>query len=200
MPSDDKFRTLTCLEGKLGRDPLLDEIQREAEASSVLEAMQSYITQLKGRSDNNARPYQKLARLFQAGLTPTRVEGHHDGEAIGLRTGDEHGLLASYGNFMGFLWGTTVGPVAPWVGKSFNALDAKTLRSYTDGFERGDTPTYLGINHFERLEDSVVNRFSFSVVTFWMHLKAAQEPEQRLYGYNKNGGVFIAHRAPSVYA
>ena len=127
MPSGDKLKRLTCLEGQMGQEPLLDEIQRDVERSSVLEAMKSYIDQLKGKLDNNARPYQKLARLFMAGSTPERVEGHHDGEAIGLRTGDEHGLLAAYGNFMGLVWGTVVGPVAPWVGKSFDPVDTMRI-------------------------------------------------------------------------
>jgi hypothetical protein len=199
MPKVDKFKTLTCLEGKLGQDPLLDEIQRDVESSSVLEAMKGYIDQLKGKLDNNARPYQKLARLFMAGFTPGRVEGHHDGEAIGLRTGDEHGLLASYGNFLGYVWGTIVGPVAPWVGKSFSPVDANTLRNYTDGFEKGETPTYLGINHFEEMKQSVAMLLGYPILVFWMKLKDAPKPEHELYGYEKNGGLFIARQAASVY-
>jgi len=182
MPSADKFKTLTCLEGKLGQDPLLDEIQRDVESSSVLEAMKGYIDQLKGKLDNNARPYPKLARLFMAGFTPARVEGHHDGEAIGLRTGDEHGLLASYGNFLGYVWGTIVGPVAPWVGKSFSPVDQNTLRNYTDGFEKGETPTYLGINHFEEMKQSVAMLLGYPIPVFWMGLKGAPQQEQEQYG------------------
>jgi hypothetical protein len=200
MP-DNKFKTLTCLEGKLGQDSLLDEIQREVQATSILETMKSYMDELRGKLDNNARPYQKIARLFAAGLTPAQdVAGHHDGEAIGLRTGDEHGLLASYGNFLGLVWGSVVGPVAPWVGKSFLPLTPDLLQNYTEGYEHGDTPTYLGINHFEKVEESEISKLSFSIVTFWMHLKDAPQGEKELYGYEKNGGLFIARRAPSVYA
>ncbi|MBZ5552813.1 MAG: hypothetical protein LAO21_08850 [Acidobacteriia bacterium] len=197
---DNKFKTLRCLEGKTGLDPLLDEIQRDVQANSVLEAMKSYIDELRGKLDNNARPYQKISRLFEAGLTPTQVVGHHDGVAVGLRTGDEHDLLASYGNFIGFVWGTTVGPVAPWVGKSFHPVTRDQLRDYTAGFEQGETPTYLGINHFEKVEDSILNKISLSMVTFLMHLKDAPLEERNLYGYDKNGGLFIARRAQSVYA
>ncbi len=196
----DKLNTLTCLEGKQGQDPLLDEVRDDIMSSSVLEAMKGYITQLCGKLDNNARPYQKIARLFDAGITPTAVEGHHDGITLGLRTGDQHGLLASYGNFLGFLWGTVVGPVSPWVGKSFRAASSGLLRNYTDGFEVGETPTYLGINHFEKVEDSVVNTLSLSVLTFWMHLKDAPKEERDLYGHNKDGAFFIARRAQSVYS
>jgi hypothetical protein len=195
-----KFKTLTCLQGKLGTDPLLDEIRQDVECSSVLEAMRGYIDELRGSPDNDAKPFQKVAHLFDAGATPSKVEGHHDGEAIGLRTGDEHGLLASYGNFMGLLWSQAVGPVAPWVGKSFDAVDASVIQRYTDGFERSETPTYLGINHFARLPDSAVNHFTFSVLDFWMHLKEAPPEEHVQYGHDRDGGLFIARTAPSVYA
>src|SRR2546426_2126591 len=90
MPSGDKLKRLTCLEGQMGQDPLLDEIQRDVERSSVLEAMKSYIDHLKGKLDNNARPYQKLAWLFMAGSTPERGGGDHHREAIGLRPRGEH--------------------------------------------------------------------------------------------------------------
>ncbi len=193
-----RFKTLTCLEGKEGQDPLLDEVRDEVQSTSVLEAMKGYITQLCGKLDNNARPYRKIARLFEAGFTPTAVEGHHDGITLGLRSGDERGVLASYGNFLGFLWGTAVGPVSPWVGKSFNPVAPVLLRSYTDGFERGEAPTFLGINHFEKLEGSVINKLSISILTFWMHLKDASQEERDIYGHDKNGAFFIARRAQSV--
>ncbi len=196
----NKFNTVTCLEGKQDIDPLLDELQREVEETSLLEAMRSCIDELHGVLDNNARPFQKVARLFDQGITPTRVEGHHDGVAIGLRTGDEKGLLASYGNFMGALWSTAIGPVAPWVGKSFDVVDADIIQRYTDGFERADTPTYLGTNHFNRLDESVINQFSFSLLTCWMHLKEAPREERELYGHDRDGGLFIARKAHSVNA
>ncbi|MGH9463552.1 MAG: hypothetical protein ACRD1X_20300, partial [Vicinamibacteria bacterium] len=97
----DKFRTLTCLKDNRGKDPVLDELQREVKAGSLLGVMKSYIDELHGELDNNARPFLRISRLFEAGVTPTKVEGHHDGVAIGLRTGDQEGLLTSYGNFMG---------------------------------------------------------------------------------------------------
>jgi hypothetical protein len=200
MSNEDKFKTLTCLEGKLGQAPLLDEIAGDVQASSVLEVMKSYSEELRGRMDSNARPYQKLAQLFMAGSTPTRVEGHHDGVALVLRTGDEPEPLACYEDFIGLLWGTAVARVAPWVGMSFSRAPSDLIRNYTEGFERGAVPTYLGINHFEKLEDSVINKLSFSVVTFWTHLKDAPREEKSLYGYYKNGGLFVARCAESVYA
>jgi len=198
-PNRNKFKSLTCLKGKLGKDPLLDEIERDVEASSVLDAMKAYIEELRGELDNNARPFLKIARLFDNGITPEWVDGHHDGVTIGLRTGDQEGLLASYGNFMGLLWSTAVGPVAPWVGKSFNRVEPDVIRKYTGGFEGAEAPAYLGINHFNKLEHSVINKFSFSVLTFWMGLDEAPREQRERYGHDRNGGLFIARRAHSVY-
>jgi hypothetical protein len=195
-----KFHTLTCLAGKEGTDPFGDEIIREVAETSLLGTIESYMQELRGNLDNNAPAYAKLAYLFDHGITPTRVEGHFDGVAIGLRTGDEREPFASYGNVMEMLWSTTVGPVAPWVGKSFLTIDADSLKHYTDGHEKADVPTYLGINHFTRLEESVLNRLSFSVLSWWMHLKDTPEDQKKLYGQDRDGGLFIARRGMSAYA
>jgi hypothetical protein len=200
MADNAKFKTLTCLQGQLGQDPLLDEIAREVQASSVLEVMKAYSDELRGRMDNKARPFQKMVRLLEAGITPTRVEGHYDGEVLVLRTRDEDELLARYGNFIGFLWGEVAGPVAPWVGKTFTKVPADLIRNYTEGFERSAIPTYLGTNHFEKPENSVIDKLSDSAVTFWMHLKDAPQGEKSLFGYDKNGGLLIARCAESVHA
>jgi hypothetical protein len=195
----DKFRTVTCLRGKNVTDPLLGEILREVSQTSLLDTIKSYIDQLHGTVDNNARPFQKLARLFEEGITPERIDGHHDGVAVGIRTGDEEGLLASYGNFMGLLWSTSVGPVAPWVGKSFDTVDSEILMRYTDGIETGAAPTCLGINHFDRLDESTINQLSLSVLTLWMHLKQSPPEERDLYGHDRDGGLFVARKAHSAY-
>ncbi len=192
-------KTLTCLIGREGTNPLLDEIQREVESTSVLETIKNYMGELHGTLDNNARAFKKLAALFAAGITPLEVKGHHDGVAIGLRTGDEPKLLASYGNFMGMLWSTAIAPVAPWVGKSFQASDPVTIKLYTNGFEEGACPTFIGINHFNQLEDSLLNRLSLSALTFWMGLKKITPAEHVLYGHDRDGGRFIARKAHSVY-
>src|SRR5438132_1341608 len=65
---------------------------------------------------------------------------------------------------------------------------------------QGQVPTYLGINHFEKMEDSVVMVLGFPILTFWLHLKDAPKQEHDLYGYEKNGGLFVARQAASVYA
>lgn len=196
----EKLKILTCLEDKSGDDPLVAAIRRDLEGkSSVLELMKSYVKELEGEIDNNAPPFIKLAKLFQCGKTPDQVEGHHYGVTVGLRMGDKKDIWADYSNLLGLVWSTSLGKVPPWVGKTFKTLSRDKLKALTDGFERGDVPTYLGINHFNEIEDSPLNVISVLFLTFWMHLKDAPGEERAQYGYEKIGGQFIAKRARSVY-
>lgn len=191
---------LFCLEDKSEDAALVSAIKSDLKGkSSLLELIKSYIKELEGELDNNAPAFAKLARLFQCGITPGSVEGHHYGVAIGLRTGDKRQLWSDYSNLLGFAWSTSLGKVPPWVGKTFKPAKREELESFTNGFEKGKTPTYLGINHFNEIEESVLNVISIFFLTFWMRLKDAPENERVKYGYEKLGGKFIARCARSVY-
>lgn len=196
----ENLKILTCLKRKSDADPLVAAIRHDLEGkSSVLELMKFYLKELEGELDNNAPTFIKLAKLFECGITPDRVEGHHYGVAIGLRTGDKKDVWADYSNLLGLLWSTSLGKIPPWVGKSTKTASGKELKYFTEGFEQGKLPTYLGINHFNEIEDSLLNVVSILFLTFWLHLKDAPEEERTQYGYEKNGGQFIARRARSVY-
>jgi len=196
----EKLKLLTCLEDKSDDDALVAAIRHDLEGkSSVLELIKSYLKELEGELDNNAPPFAKLAKLFECGITPDRVEGHHYGVTIGLRTGDKKDVWADYSNLLGLVWSTSLGKVPPWVGKTFKAASREELKHFTGGSESGDIPTYVGINHFNEIEDSPLNVLSVLFLTFWMNLKNAPEQERAQYGYEKIGGQFIARRARSVY-
>ncbi|MFC1981650.1 hypothetical protein ACFLVN_05370 [Chloroflexota bacterium] len=196
----EKLGRLTCLEGKSDGDSRVAAISDDLNGkSSVLELMKSYLEELEGELDNNAPPFAKLARLFECGITPERVEGHHYGVTIALRTGGKKGIGADYRNLLGLFWSTSLGKVPPWAGKTFKTASNQDLKYFTKGVESGGIPTYLGINHFNEIEDSPLNVISVLFLTFWMHLKDAPEDERARYGYEKIGGQFIAKRAKSVY-
>ena len=196
----EKLGKLTCLEGKSDDDPLVAAIRRDLEGkSSVLELMKAYMEELEGELDNNAPPFTKLAKLFECSLVLERIEGHHYGVALGLRTGDQSDVWADYGNLLGRVWSRSLGNVPPWVGKTFKPASREELKQFTGGAESGSTPTYLGINHFNEIEDSPLNVLSVLLLTFWMDLKDAPEEEQARYGYDKIGAQFISRRARSVY-
>lgn len=195
----EEFRTFTCLKDK-AEDDIVKEIERDLKGkSSVLDLMKDYLQRLEGELDNNAPAFLKLAKLFECGKVPEKIEGHHYGLTMGIRSGDQREVCADYANFLGYLWSTSLGKVPPWVGKSFEAISGDKLRELTDGNESGDAPTYLGINHFNEIEESPLNVTSIIFLTFWMSLKDAPESERTAYGYEKNGSNFIAKRAASVY-
>lgn len=196
----EKLKMLSCLEGESDADPTVSAVRRDLEGkSSVLELMKSYLKELEGEPDNNAAPFTKLAKLFQCGTTPDRVEGHHYGVALGLRTGDKKDIWADYSNLLGFVWSTSLGKVPPWVGKTFKTVSSGEIRYFTEGSQQDAIPTYLGVNHFNDIEDSPFNVVSGLFLTFWLNLKGAPEEERAQYGYEKIGGQFIAKRAKSVY-
>lgn len=74
-------------------------------------------------------------------------------------------------------------------------MSSDELKYLTESSEHSDIPAYLGINHFNDIEDSLLNVISVLFLTFWMHLKDAPEEERAQYGYEKVGGHFIAKRA-----
>ena len=193
------LRHLACLEGRRATDPVLDAIAREIERSSVLDTVPRWIDELHDSRDNNAPVFQKLMHLFDAGTVPERIAGHCDGVCFGLRTGDEPGWLAPHGNVLNLLWSATVGSAPPWVGKSFSPIEYDELARLTDGYERGDRSTWVGINHFRRIPNAPVSDTFFSLLGPWMRLRPAPPRERALYGHERDGGLFIARRAPSVW-
>ncbi|HAW50303.1 TPA: hypothetical protein DCX16_05085 [bacterium] len=167
---------------------------------SQLEVIKGYMDELNGNKDNNAPAFLKLHELFMEGKTPENIEGHHYGVPIGLKTGDLKGPLSDCGNFVGFLWSSLLADVSPWVGKSFSPIVSSELSKYTEGREEKKFLTCLGINHFNKVPESAFNLASILILTFWMNLEDAPEDERRIFGYEKNGGLFIAKKAPSVYS
>jgi hypothetical protein len=197
--------TLTCLaDVPGGDDDLVKQIRNDlAGTASVLEMFRNWMADLRGTVDNNALPYRKMARLFELGATPERMPGHHYGIAPGLRTGDLKGIAADIGNFMGFVWGTVLGDATPWVGKSMNPMteaDRRQILGPTGGSIPDNVPLFRGINHFNVLENRILNVGLGGVLKFMWGLKTATDAERLQLGYDRNGGHFTGHRARSVYA
>jgi hypothetical protein len=196
-----RLRSLLCLDAAAPGDALAAEIREDLAASgSVLELMKGYMAELVGDKRNDAPALRKFAKLFELGSVPTGLLGHHYGVTLGLRTGDLEGPLADYGNLIGYVWGVAIGATCPWVGKSFAAMAAGD-RSQVVGVALPDaTRIYRGINHFNVTEHAPVNIAGNALLDFMWRLADAPAQEQLRYGHERNGGHFVAHRAPSVYA
>jgi len=198
--SSETLTTLTCLQNLDVEDDLVKQIKADLEGkSSILEMMKEYMVDLEGELDNNALPYRKLKRLFELGSTLDRMEGHHYGIAIGLRTGDLSGLVADYGNLLGYIWGEAIGGVCPWVGKSFTPMAEGDRRQVTGTTLADDLQVYRGINHFNVIEHAPVNVAGNALLIFMWNLKEVADAERLYYGHERNGGHFVSHRALSVY-
>ncbi|MCL4498799.1 MAG: hypothetical protein M1335_00945 [Chloroflexi bacterium] len=195
-----KFTTLTCLRNAPAGDPLVAEIKADMEGKpSILAMVKGYMEELKGDFDNDALPYRKLRRLFELGFTPDRIEGHHYGVAIGLRTGDLQGIAAEYGNLLGVIWGDAIGGVCPWVGKSFSPMGQDDLKKVAGEAIPAGVPVFRGINHFNLIEHAPVNVASNALLTLLWHLQEVPDAERQRYGHERNGGHFTACRAFSIY-
>ena len=198
--SRETLRTLTCLQNLDMDDDLVKQIKVDLVGkSSILEMMKEYMTDLQGELDNDALPFRKLQRLFELGLTPDNIEGHHFGVPVGLRTGNLSGLIAEYGNLIGCIWGATVGGVCPWVGKSFVLMAEGDRRQVVGATIPDNVSVYRGINHFNVIEHAPVNIALNSLLTFMWHLKQVPAAERLKYGHERNGGNFAAYRAFSIY-
>ena len=181
-------------------DPLLTEIQHDlATAATGLELLKQYMDALRAEPDNQAVPFQKLGKLFQLGRDLPALEGHHYGVALGLRLSGEKHPLSRLDNVVGLLWGATLQNQSPWVGKSFRRGDQAALRSLV-GQDPGPGSALLGINHFNQLSWHAANNVSFHALTWWLNLQDAPAEEHQAFGYDRNGGHFVAGPAPSVCA
>jgi len=193
LPLSSKFTELK-LKAECEDDPLIFEIKKDLKSqTSVLHLMKFYLQALEKDLSPNSPYLTKLERLFTCGQAKERVEGHFYGITIVLKKGDH-----PYGNFLNQIWSTTLSDVSPWDGKIFNPAKTKELTFYTEGFEKGKVPTYLGINCFKKYDKSFLNIASIGVLTFWMSLKEAPQEEKTRYGYDKKGGLFIARKTKSV--
>lgn len=194
--------TLPCLDNAADPDDeLVLAIRADLEGkSSLLELMKGYLGELAGALDNEALPLRKLRKLFALGRAPERLAGHHYGVTLGLRTGDLEGMAAEYGNLLGYVWGQAVGGTCPWVGKSFTPMADGDRRQVTGQAIADAVPVFRGINHFNVIEHAPVNLAANAVLAFLWQLRDAPASERLRFGHERNGGHFVAHRAPSVYA
>ncbi len=196
LPSE-ALRTLTCLTED---DDLVRRIRTDLAAEpSVLALMKRWVGELEGELDNDALPFRKLRRLFELGSVPERIEGHHYGITLGLRTGDLRGTAAQYGNLLGYLWGKTVGGVCPWVGKSFAPIAPAEVDRLARGAIRPGAPVFRGINHFHALERAPFNVAANAVLEIIWRLGSPPAAEAARFGHERNGGHFLAYRARSVH-
>jgi hypothetical protein len=192
-PLGPKFTQFTLKPGCTS-DPEVAQILREADQHpSILHLIKGYMDTLENDTRPGAPTLGKLEKLVACGRVSDRIEGYQHGLTAVLKAGDH-----PFGGFLNQLWGTALADVSPWDGKSFSPMTADEVTLLTAGAQRGDPPAFIGINGFTVYDQSLLNRTSMAVLTFWLDLQDAPQAEQETYGYHKKGGHFIARRAKSI--
>ncbi|MEA1934703.1 MAG: hypothetical protein U9N60_09800 [Thermodesulfobacteriota bacterium] len=203
QPVPEKAKDELTLPGKFSEfrlevgcddDPVLSDIKRDMQGkTSILDLMNFYLKELEIDAGPDSPCLKKLEKLFACGQIGSRVKGHFYGITLVLKKGNH-----PHGDLLNQLWTSTVAGVSPWDGKIFDSAAPGQLGFYTDGFENGNVPTFLGINCFKEYKESFLNVAGVAALTFWMNLKDSPEEEKQKYGYDKKGGLFIARKAKSV--
>lgn len=180
-------------------DTLFKEILKDlSDKASILELFNRYMAELNRNPDNDAPQFRKIAKLFEMGITPEKVEGHHYGVPLCFRTGDSSEPVLSINNVLQMLWGATLDGQSPWAGKSFNRVTEGVVNSIVSGAaEKGER--FLGINHFNKIDFKVPNIVSFQVLNILMQLETPPREETVKFGHEKKGCNFIAGTGESVY-
>jgi len=198
--SQETLGTLSCFQNLDMDDDMVKQIKGDMVGkSSILEMMKGYMADLHGGFDNDALPLRKLQRLFELGSVPKSMHGHHYGVTLGLRTGNLTGLIAEYGNLIGYLWGVAMGDVCPWVGKSFVPMAEGDRMQVMGATVPDNVSVYRGINHFNVIEHAPANIVLNSLLNFMWQLRQVTAAERLKYGHERNGGHFAAHCAFSIY-
>lgn len=198
---EDNFLTSWRLKPDYSPDnTLFSEIQGDLRGkTSILELFSHYMEELRMNPDNNAMQLKKMDKLFEMGITPDRMEGHYYGVPLCFRTGDYiNEPLSSINTVLEVLWGATLDGQSPWVGKTFTRVSRGTIDSIiASSKENGEN--LLGVNHFNKVDFKIPNAVSFRVLNILMQLEPAPPEEKKNYGYERNGGNFIARIEDSVY-
>lgn len=191
-------------------DPIFAEIMEQdlKGLDSPLKLMKRY-ADILNRKTCHGDIAGKLDRLFLCGKTPRSLEGYFHGITISLRTGTRsHGVLdamrkklkiADEFDPLQVFYGRLLSTTSPWAGKNFQRLSPEKLSEFTEGFDKGEDPAWLGINSFRKDSKDFLNNLACEVLAAVMDMEGVPGPatEQRSWLYAK-GGLFIARRQKSV--
>ena len=78
-----KFTAWTFQSGYDPKDALMEQIQQNLVGkASIMELLKQYMKELGTSPDHKAVQFDKMAKLFQFGMTPDEMEGHFYGIAL----------------------------------------------------------------------------------------------------------------------
>ncbi|MFQ5901073.1 MAG: hypothetical protein ACE5IH_05900 [Thermodesulfobacteriota bacterium] len=203
-------RPFTLVDDCDREDPLFREIMEKdlKGMDTPLKLMKRY-ADILNRGTSHGDIDEKLDRLFLCGKTPHSLDGYYHGITISLKTGTEsHSILEDIRKKLNIgegidplqvFYGRLLSKTSPWAGKNFKRLAPDKLNSLTEGFDKGEETTYLGINSFRKDNKGFVNNLSGYLLSAVIDMEGVPGPDkrQRSWIYAK-GGLFIAKRQGSV--
>ena len=162
-PSDpvELSRPFTLTDDCNRKDPLFREIMEEdlKDRDTPLKLMKHY-ADILNKETSHGNIDEKLDLLFLCGKTPDFLDGYYHGTTISLKTGtDSQDILDELLKNLNLneaidplqiFYGRLLSTTSPWAGKNFKKLNAKKLSELTEGFDRGEETSCLGINSFRK--------------------------------------------------
>ena len=139
--------------------------------------------------------FDKLAALFNAGISPKRVTGFYRGALVSWQL--DGPLKAARLNGFGLAW-EAIRSFSPWTGKSFAPIDKKKLGELTEGFETGEVETFYCANTvvFRNERERFIRTLARAVDA---PMEEATPEERRLYGFDAKTFFFLSKAAPSIH-
>lgn len=191
-------------------DPLFKELmEKDLKGRDTPLKLMKHYADILNKETSHGNIDDKLDRLFLCGTTPQSLEGYYHGITISLKTGtDSHGVLDEIREKLNLgdaidplqvFYGSLLSSTSPWAGKNFTELKAEKLSELTEGFDKGEETTYLGINSFRKDNKNFINNIAGHVLSSVIDMDGVPGPEtkKRSWIYAK-GGLFIAKRQKSV--
>jgi hypothetical protein len=137
------------------------------------------------------------------------LDGYYHGVTISLKTGTDlqrvtEKILSALKltielDPLQTIYGRLLSKTSPWAGKCFKRVNPDKLLKLTDGHEKAEIPTYLGINSFRKANKDFVNNLAGHVLSAVIDMQELPRPEGRQHSWiHAKGGLFIARRQMSV--
>jgi len=176
-------------------DPVLTEIYNDMKGkATILDLMKFYSDELAKDPNINSPYFKKLQKIFDCGITPKTMSGYYHGAVIAFRN---EAMLRTFDiNTLNLKW-----PLArifsPWTGKTFEKINAETLRAITNGFETDATIAAWGANTYSTR--SIKKRVTVELMkALGIKLIPAHPEEVKKYDFNVKGFFFIGKPGKSV--
>jgi hypothetical protein len=196
-PRSKKFTDFTFGEPPDGscNDKVLAEVRKDLKnQETVIDLMKFYSDELMEKPKADSPYFARLHEIFNRGLALDEMKGFYRGAQVSFQG---EGLFNLFNlNKLNLVWGAARF-FTPWTGKVFEAATPKRLKDITDGYEKGEVPTFWGANTDSlRTGRKRIAGLAMKLTNIWT--EEASDYEKRNYGFDLKSFFFIARAGTSV--